>query len=456
MSVGMIRRWGCIVAAGLTVMVMAAPVRGAGDATWPRVELDRPANVVVTTIEEESISGRLIAYDGDALELRMDDDRVRRVAWADLPTRRAYAMLSKLLEGRDGEIWLGLGRMMLARADGERFADRALTRAVYLDEALRPRAQRIRRGEEGESTPATAPGTPGATPPGTPGVPGGDGGPEVVGPIQANFWGPQTDAQQAAAIDELNAFAVEGMRAANVDLRLIETRYFLFYSDLDATEARKWAGLLDKMYDRLCELFGIQEGVNVWRGKCLIFVFAQEADYHRFELTAHGAPSIGTAGKCWSFGSGAVHVSFYRQADRDRFAHVLVHESVHGFLHRYRSPARIASVWNEGLAEVIAMELVPRDRTGGYWQEMAAAELKRRGDLGMMFDAAHIEAWHYGIASSLTQMLIRENKDGYVAFINGIKDGTPWRQSLKENYGVGLDRLVAYFGRTIGVRGLEP
>src|SRR5690606_17365852 len=141
------------------------------------------------------------------------------------------------------------------------------------------------------------------------------------------------------------------------------TDYFLFYTDLDRREAERWGALLDRMYDRLCDLFGVARGTNIWRGKCLIFVFRDPQDYYRFEAQVHGQPGDDTAGRCWQFGDGRVHITFYRQPHESRFAHVLVHEAVHGFLHRYRSPARIPSVWNEGLAEVIAGELVPRARS---------------------------------------------------------------------------------------------
>lgn len=433
-------RWDLLFAVLVILAALANPTR----ADLPRVELERPVRLVVRTIDDHSISGQLVGYDGQAMEMRQADDQITRVAWADVPTRRAYAILSSLLESGGAEAWMQLGAMMLVRTDGEPFADRAFARAVHLEPSIRGRIERLRRGEPADQDPPTPPKAAG-------------GGPEMIGPIEANFWGPLSDAQQAAAIDQLNAFARQGMTRIGIEMRLIETKYFLFYTDLKSSEAKKWAGLLDRMYDRLCDLFGIERGVNIWRGKCLIFVFAREADFHRFEAEVHGKPSQGqAAGRCWSYGSGVVHVTFYRQPQESRFAHVLVHETVHGFLHRYRSPMRIASVWNEGLAEVIAMELVPQDNTVPWRQAGATAELKRRGDLGTLFHDQQIEGWHYGLASSLTAMMIRENKRGYVAFINGIKDGTPWRESLERNYGVSLNRLVAYFGEQHGVRGLRP
>src|SRR5690606_18320322 len=99
-------------------------------AGWQRVELEPPQKLVIRTLSGESFSGDLVAYDDRSLELRLDDEQVRPIAWSDVPTRRVYAILSKLLEARDATAWLDLGGMLLARDDGKVLAERALGRAV--------------------------------------------------------------------------------------------------------------------------------------------------------------------------------------------------------------------------------------------------------------------------------------------------------------------------------------
>ena len=276
-------------------------------------------------------------------------------------------------------------------------------------------------------------------------------------PNTTPHWPELTTEAHAKMIKRLKAFSDQTTEKINNNLRLLETKYFLFYTDLPNAEARKWAHLLDKMYNRLCKLFGIEKGTNIWYGKALILVFSQENDYRRFWPVMMDVAPGDSAGMCYSYGDGRVVIAFYRQPHEMDFATVLVHESVHGFLHRYRSPERIVSWANEGLAEVIAYELVPK----GTWiprkEQRAKKEMKKRGNMGGdFFSAEHIDGWQYGVASGLTAYMIKQHKKGYVAFINGIKGGTPWEKSLAKNYGVPVKRLVYFYGKSIGIKPLVP
>jgi hypothetical protein len=62
----------------------------------------------------------------------------------------------------------------------------------------------------------------------------------------------------------------------------------------------------------------------------------------------------------------------------------------------------------------------------------------------------------YGIATHLTDFLIQKDKAKYAEWVNGIKNGTPWEQSLKDSYGVTADQLITAFGQAIGVPDLRP
>ncbi|HEV3415714.1 MAG TPA: hypothetical protein VG056_02840, partial [Pirellulales bacterium] len=62
----------------------------------------------------------------------------------------------------------------------------------------------------------------------------------------------------------------------------------------------------------------------------------------------------------------------------------------------------------------------------------------------------------YGIASSLTTFMVRADQKKYVAFINGIKEGKTWQESLKDSYNATPEQLVTEYGRAIGIPGLQP
>jgi hypothetical protein len=133
-----------------------------------------------------------------------------------------------------------------------------------------------------------------------------------------------------------------------------------------------------------------------------------------------------------------------------------VHESVHGFLHRYRSPVSIPSWINEGFAELVAAEMVPRVGLTQAGTAQARQDLQTRRDLEKMFESEQIVAWQYSVARTLADFMIQQNRKGYVEFINGIKDGLSWEDALMQKYGVSLQQLLAAYGNFMGVPGLQP
>ena len=269
-------------------------------------------------------------------------------------------------------------------------------------------------------------------------------------------WPQLSDAQQQAAVGEMKQFAQEARDKLGVPMGSAETKYFLFVSDLPPREAQQWAGLLDRMYERLSEMFAVPAGKNIWRGKALIYVFSRKQDYQRYEKEIMHTDAGTTDGMCHSSGNGNVRIAFRRQEDPLEFAHVLVHESVHGFLHRYRSHAQIPSWANEGLAETIATDLVPRNGHRDDVRRAAVANLEsHRRNLGDFFTTDHIADWQYPVAQMLTTMMLEASKSNYVDFINGLKDGLPYEESLRLRYKAPRERLVPVFGNWLGVRGVR-
>lgn len=272
----------------------------------------------------------------------------------------------------------------------------------------------------------------------------------------AEPWPKLSPAEQTDAVNQLKQFANETQAQLRRPLNAFETRYFLFCSDLKPQEAQNWAGLLDRMYLKLADMFAVPKGENIWRGKALIFVFSRSQDYQRYEKEIMHTDPVGTAGMCHANSDGIVRIAFYRQEDALTFAHVLVHESVHGFLHRYRTPVGIPSWANEGLAETIATDLVPQaGRRNAVFNTARRNLREHRGDLGDFFTTAHIEGWQYPVAETLCTFMIQASKRNYANFINGIKDGLSWQDSLEQKYQAPIDRLLRVFGSQLGVPGLK-
>ena len=79
---------------------------------------------------------------------------------------------------------------------------------------------------------------------------------------------------------------------------------------------------------------------------------------------------------------------------------------------------------------------------------LAAAQNK----LDDFFAASHIDLWQYPVAETLCQFMIRSNRKAYVEFIDGIKEGKPWQQSLEAGYKMPLDKLVGAYLESLKAR----
>jgi hypothetical protein len=500
------------------------------------VRLDEPVRVATVKANRDKtrIVGHVVAYDATGFRVLTPKGKTVNVRWDELAAAQLYGVRRSVLDPRDAAGFVALGRELLRREDGQRWAQNAFAQAQRVDPAVRDQvaeakgevrekldAERRNRNARRVATkddlkgvppkakrvappePATREGdnpSPGDSQHQHPADPegGDDVGDEAEEPADAEAdadagtdaavgllrhgharphgrgdqeneedddpprfrdqkprW-PKLDLEeQADEVDQLNLFAREAARTLDRPLRLRETKFFLFYSDLPQNEADRWAGLLDKMYDRLSELFETGKGVNIWKGKALVFVFASAQDYRRFQVKMHDTNPGKSVGMCHSFDDGSVHIAFYRQPNERTFAHVLVHESVHGFLHRYRSPAWLPGWVNEGLAEVIAAELVHQPvRAESRPNTARAGFLGHRGFGGLMNKEA-LEAWQYPVAETLCAYMIRQSQDRFVDFINGIKDGLPWEESLEKRYGVTRERLIRGYGESLGVKGLK-
>jgi len=278
-------------------------------------------------------------------------------------------------------------------------------------------------------------------------------GPHQIGDNDPSFWGPLTEDQQADAIGRLKKFARKSADQLRHPLHLSESKCFLLYSDVSENDASRYSTLLERMHGKLVEMFGVEKTQNVFRGKALVFIFARVEDYRLFERLSENTDPGGSFGMTHCFGDGMVHMAFYRYPSDSQFSHLLVHETVHGFLHRYRSPTYVPSWVNEGIADDLASELVPNRHRNRQTQGLVKAGLAQHNNaLGDFFTARQIDGWQYPIAETLCAWMIRHNSRGYLDFINGIKDGQTCEASLKKNFDMTPDQMLAEYAKSMGLK----
>ena len=273
------------------------------------------------------------------------------------------------------------------------------------------------------------------------------------------FWEPLTPDDQLKYVNEGKELLAKAVtHFPTLPLQLHETQYFLFLSDMPAAQVKPYIQQLDKMNEALGQSFGFAPGHNVWRGKAVVAVFVTEAAFAEFEqaIMNNTVPS-GVQGLCHQVSDGRVVVACYRGNSPEFLGAVLVHETAHGYMHRYKSTTHIPVWLNEGIADWIAGVAVPSSPEITRRQQEAASLLKQSGTFGkQFFEANSLERWQYGAGSAIVQQMIQSNPQLFQLFFNGIKEGLTWQDSLMRAYGMTPEELSRGYGRTIGVPNLSP
>jgi hypothetical protein len=275
------------------------------------------------------------------------------------------------------------------------------------------------------------------------------------------LWQPPTTEEVEAAMkyyDELMAKA----QAQFPQLRFqrVETKYFVFYTDMPAGQVQGYIAQLDSMYDQMCALFGIPAGTNIWLGKCPVIAFLHQAAFEQYEAVTmeNPIPGGGVAGLNHQWSDGRVVTVCARGDDPIFFAVVLVHETAHGFLHRIRSNGRVPPWMNEGIAEWVSGVVVPQSDHIANRMAEAVPRIRTTNSLGGDFldDDGMIERWQYGVAATLTQFLLSADANAYRGLITAIKEGYTWREGLELTYGITPEELATAYGRQVGLPQLMP
>jgi len=392
------------------------------------------------TRDRAHINGTVIAYDTQGILFLDGDGNEDRALWSDFSAQFIESYYVRLIDGNDAQSHLFFAGVLLTMERGQAGGERLVRRAKSMDPELSDVADAMLEN------PGAMPGGDAAEPAGDDEarrarLPGGPGRPAVE---NAAAWPELDDAETEAATAELETFAEDAFARFQHEMGHRRTDRFTVYSDLNRQEGNYWVGLLDRMYDQLSDVFGIENGTNIWKGKCLLILFQDRSDFLQYSITAYRYNASGAAGYCYQLPTGETHIVMYRQEDTGFLAQVLVHEATHGFLFRYISSHRVPSWLHEGLAEYAAEMLVDQ----GYSQRRVAGAqrlVKSRGRLDNFLTARNIQGAHYGLAFDLTRMMIDENQSGYVDMIRGIKGGMTLGDAFEDEYGASLDRVIQFY-----------
>ncbi|MBS0209443.1 MAG: hypothetical protein JSS27_10840 [Planctomycetes bacterium] len=276
---------------------------------------------------------------------------------------------------------------------------------------------------------------------------------------RAQFWPELSTDEQAKLVSELKSETEASFKKHNAPpMTLYETKYYLFYTNMPQEQIAEYITKLDLMYTELCKVFSIPPGKNIWHGKCVVVCFIEQAAFQAYERLEFNKTDTDTYyGLCHSYSDGKTIVTCFRGSDPAAFGNLLVHETSHGFLHRYRTSIHIISWVNEGVADWVAGAAV-KGTILARKQQAGADRARQQGNLGGNFfdQGINIEGWQYGVAASMVDILLKIDGRKYKQFIDGIKEGLDWPDALQAAYGMSPEELVQRYGYSIGVPQLRP
>ena len=402
--------------------------------------LERPMYVEFRLRDGDALRGKATDWDERGLE----GDFGRR-EWTDLIPADVFSLRRRFIDRTDVSSWIDLGEMLLAIDGGAEHAEKAFAYAKHLDASCGP-AVEAARGRAAfrltQAAEAAAAADAARLRTGTP----------EAGPWPSTPWPIATADEQATATLEARDAAAAMLRDVNVAVPLIPSRHFLLYTDLDATEALKWALQLDKAYGRLVELLNLPPDRMQFAGNPVVFVLSDWDAYSLLEATHFHQLVAPRDTGITHYDDARIVVNVHRDADRTNLPPELLRQITLACLHRLYAPTRLPAWANEGLATWIAEDvdvnsLVEVDdrvrairfiRAGG---DVAAALATPYDDPKWRDKRDHVSALGY----LLVDLMIRERPDRFARWVAAVKTGTDWREALKTAYGATADELLSVF-----------
>ncbi|MCA9214974.1 MAG: hypothetical protein KDB27_18020 [Planctomycetales bacterium] len=274
----------------------------------------------------------------------------------------------------------------------------------------------------------------------------------------AKKWPDLTTTEHEAAITEHRDF-IKVLKNDYSDLELYETDHFLFLSNIERRHLNPYLMQLDAMHKLMMHMYGIPEDIRVWKGKALIVAFVERQQFVDFERRHIKQPApAGAYGVCHAGTDGQVIVACFRGDRPAEFGQMLVHETSHGFMHRYKTAKDVPSWINEGLADHLGLTIVPASQSVPKRQQAALERIRRTNSLGGIVgsELRNIRADQYGLSSLLVRFLIQNGDERFASLIDHLKAGLNLNESLQIAYNTSQEQMIRAFGVSIGMPNLQP
>lgn len=430
----------------------------------------------------ERLSGKVVRWTRASIMLRADGAAEdREIAWTAVDTRAAYDLRRKLMNQKDVVEWLDLAALMLYTGS-ETLAHQAFTKAESMESSAQTVAARLRsakakgqdpreeldrvlaeaaardakRAEPSNAPPPTSPrdgeepNRP--SPGGTERAPAdGKAAPDDRRAARgAKPWPMPTPEERAEFIAESKAGFADVMKRLGHRLRLIESERWLLYHPVSDAEAGRWLARLDDAYEVMASVLGFDPGINIFHGKCAVFVQSDRNQFIEFELDMFENTNAARAGGICHMLTPDPIMCFFVGTDPQSFIEVLTHEATHAIMYRHRTPARIPTWANEGLADFIAGQITPNtNEPQTHWQHTLSFLRQKKDPLAITRQEYRDGSWptsdSYPLSHMMVRYLVKTNTAGLSAWINDIKSGAEWSEAFQARFGKPLPDVIRDF-----------
>lgn len=450
----------------MPAVILLVSTAGAGEV---RTELTEPVRVSLSVKDRSTpLRGEVTAWAFGAFWVVRDGGQTPvRIGWDEIGARDVYNTARRIIDRNNATDYFRLGIEMLVLED-RAIAQRAFDYAVRKEESLLADTERaVALWEAGDDPRGAYDAMLSRTGPdpikeGAPGERDTEENrfqaptPEDDAQAKKGFepWKPLGAEERERAIEVQRQYAATAGYARGDNLRRIaETEHFIMATDLSEHEMRRWSDQLEVMYSMMLGMFHLPESTALYAGKCNVFVFGDRQAYLNFEKHAMGLNAAGTGGICHYRGEDVV-IAFYRYGGDAEFQSVLIHESVHGFMYRYRTPGRLPTWASEGLAEYIAGYLTPAsNEPREQWTRAKNFVNQRKNPCGVMenFFASENRTVYesYALSHMLVRFLLRYKPAEFKLWLDDIKAGVAWERSMLARFGIDSTRLSEGFAGEI-------
>jgi len=263
---------------------------------------------------------------------------------------------------------------------------------------------------------------------------------------RVHIWPVLTEQEQTKAIADARVFADDILKRSGFAATPYESAHYILYTRSGATTGRRLLRSLENMHKTLKKLFEIPKETVLYHGKCAVFVLDSHQEFVDFEdrVFQNDAEKFGA----FYHSSRTFSTIVASAKSPTKLEATLVHETTHGFMHRYKSEARLPTWANEGLADFMAAALVPSAQRGPQHWTIARTYVMNGKDPADIMEQNYSDgSWpddnSYPVSHMLVRYMIKYKGPEFRAWIDDIKDGVNWVQAMADRFSPSPNKIVS-------------